>query len=104
MANSDRTEALIANALHRMVDRISIYSLIRSQLDRFDEGKLEDMIWGATNEHLLYIQYLGGWLGMMGGLLLWQPVPVTIFYGVLVGALFVVDWVLLHSKSAQKAK
>jgi uncharacterized membrane protein YheB (UPF0754 family) len=99
VANAGKTEALIARALHNVVDSISIFSLVRSQLDRFDEGKLEDMIWGATNEHLLYIQYLGGWLGMLGGVLLWQPGPVSVFYGVLFGVLFVLDWVLMNAKT-----
>jgi uncharacterized membrane protein YheB (UPF0754 family) len=101
VANADEVEAKIAHAIQNVIDRIQIYRILRHQLDRFDEGKLEDMIWSATNEHLLYIQYLGGLLGMLGGLILWQPELMLIVYGTLGGGLFVLDQVLFRLRKSQ---
>jgi uncharacterized membrane protein YheB (UPF0754 family) len=72
-SQSERVEELIAKSLMKMIDSINIYELVLGQIQRFDEGKLEDMLWNATSEQLLYIEYLGALLGIFGGLVLWQP-------------------------------
>mgnify|MGYP006266111977 CR=1 FL=1 len=96
--NADQLEQAIAHMIHDLVDRISIKELLRSQLERFDESQMERMIWGATNEHLQYIQYLGGLLGMLGGLVLWQPELMLAVIGTLGGILVLADRALMNAK------
>lgn len=67
------TEKQIMNIFVDLLNRIDITDLLAKQMEHFDEAKLERMVWEATNEQLLYIQYLGTILGILGGLLIWQP-------------------------------
>ncbi len=75
-----------------LLNRIDITDLLAKQMAHFDETRLERMIWEATNEQLLYIQYLGTVLGILGGLLIWRPALMgPAFVGV-----FLVLWGLDH--------
>jgi hypothetical protein len=56
------------------------------------------MIWTATNEQLLYIEYLGTLLGIFGGLLIWQPLVMSIIFGGLFIFLFLLDLALHQLK------
>lgn len=87
----ERAEEFMANAIGEILYRVDITGLLKGQMQHFDERKLERMIWDATNEQLLYIQYLGALLGMLGGLLIWQPRLCTVGAALLLGALWVVD-------------
>lgn len=91
----------MAHALHEMIDQMDIYKLLRSQLTRFDEGKMEEMLWNATNQQLLYIQYLGGFLGILGGLILWQPTFMVITFIVLGAIFFVLDVLLMRLQTSK---
>jgi uncharacterized membrane protein YheB (UPF0754 family) len=70
---SDKIETLLTQILYRLVNQLDVFSLVEENLKNFDEGRLEQLIKGATNEQLTYIQYLGGILGTIGGLVIWQP-------------------------------
>lgn len=63
-----------------ILERIDIREILSRQMAHLDEAKLESMIWNATNEQLLYIQYLGTLLGILGGLVIWQPLIVGLTY------------------------
>lgn len=78
-----------------VLDRIDIRTLLSKQMAHFDEARLERMIWTATNEQLLYIEYLGTLLGIFGGLLIWQPVVMGAVFGGAFVVLFLLDQ-LLH--------
>ena len=67
------TEEQIMKLFVNLLNRIDITDLLAKQMAHFDEAKLERMVWEATNEQLLYIQYLGTLLGILGGLLIWRP-------------------------------
>lgn len=72
----------------KLLNSIDITDLLAKQMSYLDERKLENMIWQATNEQLLYIQYLGTLLGMLGGLLIWHPA--------LTGAVFLITFAFLY--------
>ncbi len=95
---------LLTQVIVDLIERIQVYDIVRNQMEDFDEGKLEEMIWTATNEHLLYIQYLGGLLGVLGGLLLWQPYLMLGVYFVLGASLWGLDNFLYKVKVKQKRK
>ncbi|MFM2376186.1 MAG: hypothetical protein RLZZ165_1283 [Bacteroidota bacterium] len=81
-----------------VLDRIDIRTLLSQQMAHFDEAKLENMIWTATNEQLLYIEYLGTLLGIFGGLLIWQPLAMGAAFTGLFMLLFLLDQALHHLK------
>ena len=87
-------EAFFSKLVLDVLERIDIQFLLSKQMAGFDEAKLEQMIWSATNEQLLYIQYLGTILGILGGLLIWQPVLMLGFFGTLLVVLLLLDLAL----------
>lgn len=64
----------------KILNSIDITDLLAKQMAYLDERRLEKMVWEATNEQLLYIQYLGTLLGMLGGLLIWEPILTTVTF------------------------
>ena len=88
-------ETFLMRVVVDILDRIDIRTLLSKQMAHFDEAKLEQLIWSATNEQLLYIQYMGTLLGILGGLLIWQPIVFGIGFAGLVMVLYLLD-LLLH--------
>lgn len=71
--NRRGAELWVMRLITSILNRLDIEGLLAKQMAHFDEAKLEKMVWEATNEQLLYIQYLGTVLGMLGGLVIWRP-------------------------------
>lgn len=88
-------ETFLMRVVVDVLDRIDIRTLLSKQMAHFDEAKLEQLIWSATNEQLLYIQYLGTLLGILGGLLIWQPIVFGVGFSGVIMVLFLLD-LLLH--------
>ena len=91
-------ENLLLRVVIDVLDRIDIRTLLSKQMAHFDEARLEQLIWSATNEQLLYIEYLGTLLGILGGLLIWQPVVFGIGFLALVIILYLLDLLLYRLK------
>lgn len=89
-----KAEQWLNELLSEVLDKLNLHEVFRKQIHQFDEGKLEEMIWGATNEQLRYIRDLGGILGILGGLLIWQPVFATTLFLFLLAILFLLDYLL----------
>jgi uncharacterized membrane protein YheB (UPF0754 family) len=92
--------------LQAMAARAQLQQLLIAQLRSFDASRLEDLLWGSTNQQLRYIQYLGGLLGMLGGLVIWQPL---VMGGALLGlglAIWATDvvWARLRAPSSPKMR
>lgn len=85
---------IVSHLFAEVLAHLDIPALLRKQMAHFDDRKLERMIWDATNEQLLYIQYLGTILGVLGGFIIWQPVLMLSVYAVLFGGLMLLDVVL----------
>ena len=47
--------------------------MIITNMRKYDEVQLEGLIKNSSNEQLNYIKYLGGVLGMIGGLVIFKP-------------------------------
>jgi uncharacterized membrane protein YheB (UPF0754 family) len=91
-------ESFFLRLVMDLLEKIDIRSLLSQQMAHFDEAKLEQMIWSATNEQLLYIQYLGTLLGILGGFLIWQPLFVGIAFVSIVLLLGALDIFLYRIK------
>ncbi|MEM0999773.1 MAG: DUF445 family protein [Bacteroidota bacterium] len=92
-------EEFFTRMVRDILERVDIREVLSRQMAHFDEARLESLIRNATNQQLLYIQYLGTLLGILGGLLIWQPLPVLILYTGLFGLLFGLDVLLYRLKT-----
>ena len=86
--SGEAIDEVITDVLDTLIHRLNVKQIVEENLRAYDERKLENLIKGVTNEHLLTIQYLGAVLGTIGGFVIWQPlfslsvitlVTVTIF-------------------------
>ena len=91
-------EKFIIVVITDILNRIDIRDLLYKQMEHFQEEKLEQMIKNATDEQLLYIQYLGTLLGIFGGLLNLNVWIALVYLGIL-GVLFLVDVAIFNFKN-----
>ncbi|MEO0897829.1 MAG: DUF445 family protein [Bacteroidota bacterium] len=99
--NKKNTEEQIMDLFIQLLDRIDITDLLAKQMAHFDESRLEQMIWEATNEQLLYIQYLGTVLGILGGLIIWAPEVMGPFFLLVLGILYLTDNLIYRLRNRQ---
>jgi uncharacterized membrane protein YheB (UPF0754 family) len=97
-ARRGEMEEFLSRLVLDVLERIDIHTLLSKQMGHFDESRLEQMIWGATNEQLRYIQDLGTLLGILGGLVIWQPAIMGGTFVAVAGVLFVLDQILYRFK------
>ncbi|MCB1172334.1 MAG: DUF445 family protein [Leptospiraceae bacterium] len=73
-----------------MIEQVNVQRVIVDNLQRFDEARLEQLLWKSTSDQLQYIQYLGCFLGIIGGFFIWLPLEsltITLLAGSLVWGL-----------------
>lgn len=95
--HADTLEATATRAVLSFVEDFDIRGMLVEKASAFDEGQLEDLLKKTSNEQLNYIKYLGAILGVIGGLVIWQPVSLAV---IAAGALGVwgIDEVLLRGR------
>ncbi len=71
--NADGIEEGTLSALVFLIEQVNVQKVITDNLKEFDEIRLERVLWNSTSDQFLYIQYLGCFLGLLGGLFIWQP-------------------------------
>lgn len=98
-ANSDKIEEIVTSLLYKLINQLDVHTLVEDNLREYDEQRISDIIKKATNEQLQYIQYLGGVLGVVGGLVIWEPLVSAVTLIVLAGLVFVLDYFLLSLRS-----
>ena len=84
------------------IERLDIYGIVVSNMQRYNEDKLEAVIRNASNEQLRYIKYLGGVLGTFGGLVIWEPFTSLILFATGGGAIYALDSLLLARSRARR--
>ncbi|MCS7206267.1 MAG: DUF445 family protein [Leptospiraceae bacterium] len=101
----ENIELMILNTVLFLMERIDIKSVIVNNLLEFDELRLEKLILYSTSEQLEYIQYLGCFLGILGGFLIWIPLESFVFF-VIVGFLvfFLDEFLYRKSQTQEKLK
>jgi uncharacterized membrane protein YheB (UPF0754 family) len=99
-SHSEKIEEFLISGIDEILHRIDLRSLIEDNLNRFDEGRLEELIKSSTIDQLNYIKYLGAILGVLGGLVIWNPVVSLILLGTLFGAYFALDSLLYRLKKS----
>jgi len=98
-ARAEDIEEFATRVVLGFVENLDVYEMVMSNMMSYDESKLEDLIKNSSNEQLNYIKYLGGALGTVGGLVIWQPVPALIAFVGLGAILFSVDEALYRMRT-----
>ncbi len=93
---SDDIEAWVTRAVLAFVEQLDVYGMIVSNMERYDERKLEALIKTTSNEQLNYIKYLGGLLGAIGGFVIWRPFLALAVFGSVGVTLYALDEALMR--------
>lgn len=91
---AEAIEEMVTILLYKLVNQLDVHALVEDNLKNYDEGRLENMIRGATNEQLRYIQYLGAVLGTIGGFVIWQPAVSLGLILVLLSVIYLADFLI----------
>lgn len=102
-ARSEDIEEWATRVVLGFVENLDVYGMVMSNMLAYDEGRLEDLIKKSSNEQLNYIKYLGGVLGAFGGLVIWQPVPALITFGVVGTVLYAADEIIFRIRGAARS-
>lgn len=97
--HSEAIENIVTNLLHKLINQLDVHALVEDNLRGYDEQHISNIIKNATNEQLHYIQYLGAVLGMIGGLVIWEPLISTVFLGLITLLILALDTFLLRFQS-----
>ena len=100
-ARSEEIEKWLAAAIMSFISHLNIYETVFNNMHRYDERRLESLIRNSSNDQLNYIKYLGGALGLIGGIVVfdkWLAITVLI---PLFGSLILLDMLLLWVRARQ---
>ncbi|MDX1439978.1 MAG: DUF445 family protein [Rubricoccaceae bacterium] len=73
-SRADDIEETVTRIVLSFVEGLDVRTMIVENARNYDEAHLERILKTTSNEQLTYIKYLGGVLGLFGGLVIWQPV------------------------------
>jgi uncharacterized membrane-anchored protein YjiN (DUF445 family) len=96
-ARSEDIEMWSTRIVLGFVEKLDVYSMIMSNIARYDERQLEDLLKKTTNEQLNYIKYLGGVLGTIGGFVIWEPILSLGILGTIALTLYALDETLYRA-------
>lgn len=94
--HSDTIENIVTSLLYKLINQLDVHALVEDNLKQYDEQKLSNIIRGATNEQLRYIQYLGAVLGTVGGFIIWEPLISIVVLGILAALILLTDQLLFR--------
>lgn len=100
-ARAEDIENWSARIVLGFIERLDVYGIVVSNMQKYNEDKLEALILNASNEQLRYIKYLGGVLGTAGGLVIWEPFTTLILFVVGGGSIYTLDSLLLRRSRAR---
>lgn len=98
---ADEIEVLLTQLVLRFVESINIQKIVLDNVRAYDERQLENLLKRTTNEQLNYIKYLGGVLGVIGGLVIWAPVASLIGLAILVPGVWAMDEALFRMQGGE---
>ncbi len=101
-ARAEDIEEFATRVVLGFVENLDVYDMVMSNMMAYDEGRLEALIKNSSNEQLNYIKYLGGLLGAIGGLVIWQPLPALVAFGGVGAILFGLDEVLFRIRKSDQ--
>ncbi len=104
---ADDIELWLTKAIVSFVGTLDIYEMVSKNLREYDDRQFENLIKGASSDQLIYIKYLGGVLGAIGGLVIfdqWLALPLlTVILCSVIALDYFVVWVLKRRRTTQVA-
>ncbi len=97
-ARADEVEEAATKAVLSFVEGFDIRAMIQEKARGFDEAQLESLLKSTSNEQLNYIKYLGAVLGVLGGLVIWQPAGALAVFTAAGLALWGIDEALVRAR------
>lgn len=98
--HADATQTWATHAIKAAMSTLDVHGMITTNMQSFEDKRLETLIKSASNDQLDYIRYIGAVLGMMGGLVIFDPVSALLALGGLTIVLGVADVLLDRMRSA----
>lgn len=98
-ARGDDMEAWATKAILSFVENLDVRTMIVDNARNYDEAHLERILKTTSNEQLTYIKYLGGVLGLFGGLVIWQPILSLATFTVLCLGLWGIDEAIVRARN-----
>ena len=97
-ARSQEIEHWVSQAVLHFVQQLDVRRLLITNMSKYDEAQLESLLQHTSNEQFNYIKYLGSVLGVIGGLVIWQPVPALALFGVVGVLIWGIDEALMRHR------
>ena len=95
---SDDIELWLTKAIVSFVGTLDIYDMVSRNLREYDERRFENLIKRTSSHQLIYIKYLGGILGAIGGLVIfnqWLALPLlAVILGLVVALDNLILWIV----------
>ena len=88
-------EKNVLQVLVILLEQINVQDVVMDNLKAFDEVRLEKLLWRSSSDQLIYIQYLGCFLGILGGFFLWLPIEALLSTFLLASTVWSLDVLLL---------
>jgi len=92
---SDDIELWLTKAIMSFVGTLNIYDMVLKNLNEYDERRFEDLIKSTSSHQLIYIKYLGGALGAVGGLVIFDQWLALPFLALVLGSIVALDYLIL---------
>ncbi|MCY4224566.1 MAG: DUF445 family protein [Bacteroidetes bacterium] len=104
---SDDIELWLTKAIMSFVSTLDIYDMVSKNLRGFDDRRFENLIKSTSSHQLIYIKYLGGALGSIGGLVIfdqWIALPLlAMILGTIVSLDYLILWIMKRRQGAKMA-
>jgi len=101
---SDDIELWLTKAIMSFVNTLDIYDMVSKNLRGFDDQRFENLIKRTSSHQLIYIKYLGGALGSIGGLVIfdqWIALPLlAAILGTIVSVDYLILWIMKRRQGA----
>ena len=101
---ADDIEMWLTKAIISFVGTLDIYEMVSKNLREYDERRFENLIKRTSNDQLIYIKYLGGALGAIGGLVIfdqWLALPLlAVVLGSVIALDYLVVWIIKRRQTA----
>ena len=95
---SDDIEVWLTRAIMSFVGTLDIYDMVSKNLRAYNEQRFENLIKRTSSQQLIYIKYLGGVLGAIGGLVIfnqWLALPLlAVILGVVIALDNLILWII----------
>ncbi len=92
---SDDIELWLTKAIMSFVSTLDIYDMVSRNLRQFDDRRFENLIKRTSSHQLIYIKYLGGALGAIGGLVIFDQWIALPLLAAILGTVIILDKLIL---------